>query len=219
LWIIDPSMATAETQGVAEIVGDWPGEHRLFQPALRRGDGPGPDTGYQTDGVVLMGSRASVDDGFAWLEVLRRWVEPIVSGQVRMPLLGICFGHQLIGHVAGAAVGFLGTDRVKRLGVEDSTLEGGTLIRGRQRIPVVVSHREELKHCPAGFRVVAHRPAVAVDGIEHEKLPIFAFQFHPEAREQFAGTAGIAPERIDDRVRAENRKLLAAFRRRVASER
>jgi GMP synthase-like glutamine amidotransferase len=213
LWIVDPSMRTAETEGVREVLGDWPGEHRLFQPALVPGDGPRPGDGYDTDAVVVMGSAASVYDELDWLGPLARWLEPIVDGSTAVPLLGICFGHQLIAHVAGAAIGFLDVDRRKRVGIEWATLEGGRLVAGSHRIPVVVSHREEVKERPQDFAVVARRDGVAIDGLEHRDRSIFSFQFHPEARGEFAGRAGIHPERIDARLLQENRRLLAAFRR------
>jgi GMP synthase-like glutamine amidotransferase len=215
LWVIDPSLARAEKQGVGEILNGWTGEHRLFLPALRPGDGPGRVTGYETDGVVLMGSMASVMDDLPWLDELGRWLEPIVDGTVRVPLLGICFGHQLIAHLAGARVGYLNEEREKRFGVETSVLEGGSLLPGRHEVRVVVSHREEVKECPATFRVVADRGSIAVDGLEHGRLPLFSFQFHPEAREEFAGHAGIRESLIDSRVREDNRRLLAAFRLRI----
>lgn len=217
LWVIDPSLAHAENQGIGEILNGWSGEHRLFFPALRPGDGPARGTGYDTDGVVLMGSRASVTDDHAWLDELGEWLEPIVSGTVRMPLLGICFGHQMIAHLAGARVGYLSEDREKRCGVETSVLERGELLPGRHELRVVVSHREEVKQCPRAFRVVARREPIAIDGLEHEGLPLFSFQFHPEAREEFAGHAGIRESLIDARVREDNRRLLAAFRLRIPS--
>lgn len=215
LWVIDPSMDRAEEQGTAEILDGWSGEYRVFHPALRPGDGPGPDTGHDTDGVVLMGSRASVLDDLEWLKALAAWMEPLVKGNVHVPVLGICFGHQLIAHLAGAEIGFVSADRDKRTGVETSVLDGGRLLPGRAELNVVVSHREEVKTCPSRFRVVARRGPIEIDGLENETLPIFSFQFHPEAREEFAFYAGIAESSIDERVRRDNRSLLAAFREQV----
>ena len=55
LWVIDPSMNNPEDEGIATIVDDWPGESRIFRPVLSPGDGPDPQSGYDTDGIVLMG--------------------------------------------------------------------------------------------------------------------------------------------------------------------
>ena len=212
LWIIDPSTRRPEEQGVGSILQGWPGESRLFRPALRPGDGPEPETGYAADGFVLMGSAASVYEPLPWIAPLAAWLGPLLTGEVRRPLLGICFGHQLIAHAGGGEIGDLTEDRAKRVAVEISELEGGRLLPGRHELRVVVSHREEVKRLPRGFRPVARRRGVAVDGMEHDDLPVFSFQFHPEAGEEFAGHAGLDLREIDDRLREDSRKLLAAFR-------
>src|ERR1044071_1515968 len=67
LIVIDPSIAFPEDEGVREVVGDWPGETKVLQPGLTPGDGPKPSDGYDADGIVLMGSRASVHDTFSWI--------------------------------------------------------------------------------------------------------------------------------------------------------
>ena len=217
LWIVDPAVAHAEHQAVAELAERWPGAHRVFRPAMAPADGPGPGTGHDADAVIVLGSRASVHDDLPWIERLAAWAAPLVDGSRPLPLLGICFGHQLIGHLAGAPVGLLAPDGAKRSGIETSYLEGGSLIPGTVALPVVVSHREEVKACPAGFRTVARRPGVTIDGLEHERLPIFSFQFHPEAREEFAEYAGIPPASIDERLKRDNGRLLQAFCDRAAA--
>ena len=150
-----------------------------------------------------------------WAERLSAWLRPILDGSRPIPLLGVCYGHQLIAHLAGGEVSFLDPDRTKRLGVETSELSGGRLLPGRHRLRVVVSHREHVTGVPEGYRVVAGRPGTPVDGLEHEQLPVFAFQFHPEARDEFADRAGIDPGAIDARLREDSGRVLQAFRERV----
>jgi GMP synthase-like glutamine amidotransferase len=212
LWIVDPAVVRAEDEGVAEVLHGWPGTSRLFRPALEPASGPRPDTGYDADAVVLLGSRASVHDDHAWLRDLAAWLRPIVAGEVRIPVLGICFGHQLLGHLAGARVGPLRADGSKLAAVVTSRCEGGRLVPGPRELRVVASHRERISEPRPGWRVTARRPEVEYDGIEHERLPLFGFQFHPEARTAFAASAGIAPTEIDERLRRDSAELLSAFR-------
>lgn len=212
LWIIDPSSRYPERQGVERILDGWRGSSRVFMPTLQPGDGPDANSGYATCGVVLMGSAASVHDPLPWLEPLRAWLQPIVDGTVDVPLLGICFGHQLIAHCAGGEVGWVREDGMKRLGVETSRIEGSRLLPGVDALRVVVSHREQVRSCPAGFRITARREGVAVDGLEHESRPVYSYQFHPEAGSEFAGRAGIRSELLDDRLNEDSRRLLGAFR-------
>jgi GMP synthase-like glutamine amidotransferase len=218
LWIVDPALYHAEDQGCGVILHGWPGESRIFRPALVPGDGPGPQTGHATDGVVILGSAASVHDPAPWLARLADWMRPLLDGRVRLPVLGICFGHQLIGHCAGAEVGFVRGDRAKLLGVAETRIAASRLLDGPRTLRVLVSHREEVKRCPEGYRVVAERDGVALDGLEHASLPVFSFQFHPEAREQFAERQGLDPDLLDARLRADSRRLLEAFQRLVLSQ-
>ncbi len=212
LWVIDPSTDHPEDEGVEQILEDWPGRSHLFRPALR-GDGPSPGDGYEADGFVLLGSRASVHDDLAWKDRLSTWIAPLLDGSVAKPLLAICFGHQLVAHLAGSEVGYLTSTRDKRVGIEHSRQHGGTLLAGDPELRVVVSHREEVKKVPPGYRRVATRAGSPIDGLEHERLPVFAFQFHPEAREDFMRSSGLDPRLIDDRVIEDSRRLLGAYRR------
>lgn len=212
LWVVDPSVSHPESQGVRRILEGWTGRHRVFRPALSPGDGPAPGDGYAIDGVVVMGSAASVHERLPWADELSAWLRPILRGEVVRPVLGICYGHQLVAHLAGGEVAFCREDRSKRLGVETSTLCGSRLLPEGGALEVVVSHCEEIKRAPGGYRVVARRGPIALDGLEHAALPIFSFQFHPEAGEEFAVRAGIAVGLLTARVREDSRRLLAAFR-------
>jgi GMP synthase (glutamine-hydrolysing) len=211
LWIVDPSIHQPEEQGVAEIAREWSGTYRVFEPGRVRGAGPTPDVGYDADAVVLMGSAASVYDTDDWLAALAAWLRPVLRGQPELPLLGICFGHQLVAHLAGGSVDWIRPDHAKRVGVEPTRLAGCRLVPGEHWLQVVVSHREEVKSAPDGYRVIADRAGSAIDGLEHRSLPIFSFQFHPEAREEFARRTGLDAARIDDRVREDGRRVLRAF--------
>src|SRR5690606_10668154 len=153
-------------------------------------------------------------DEFDWLDGLSHWLRPIVEGQRRLPLFGICFGHQLIAHLAGGTVGYLRPDHTKLLGFETSTLTTRLFDEPRE-VRAIVSHREEVKTVPAGFNVVGHRPNSTLDSLEHETLPIYSVQFHPEARDRFATRVGLPLEGIDEQLLTQSRGLLTAFQREV----
>lgn len=209
--MIDPSVAWPETEGCAEVIGDWPGEVRVVRPALDPGTWP-PPGGYGADGVVLMGSRASVHDDLAWLHRLGDWLDPLLDGARPIPLLGICFGHQLIAHRAGGRIGWLRPDHRGDLGVRETDLEGSRLFPDGRKMRVVASHAEIVEAAPPSFRVVASRDGVPVDAVEHERLPVFAVQFHPEARGSFLARRGADPSQLDADAAEANARLLASFR-------
>jgi GMP synthase (glutamine-hydrolysing) len=55
-------------------------------------------------GAVISGSHAMVTDREPWSETLAEWIRQAAS--MDTPLLGICYGHQLIAHALGGRVGY-----------------------------------------------------------------------------------------------------------------
>ena len=104
-----------------------------------------------------------------------------------VPVLGICYGHQLM------VTGLGGT--VERTGAAEygaTTLEtdaGGVLLAGipaRQR--VWMSHGDTSTAAPAGFTVTARTSVTPVAAIEDPARKLFGVQFHPEVVHTEHGT-------------------------------
>ena len=96
---------------------------------------------------------------------------------IKKPTLGICFGHQLIGITFGAFGQKMREDRdVQLIEVfEDSLLF--------DKLPTEFDMLED--HCetisiPQHFKLVASSDACVNEAMEHQSLPIFGVQFHPE---------------------------------------
>ena len=54
-------------------------------------------------GIIITGSHAMVTEKKSWSEKTAEWVKRAVDAE--MPLLGICYGHQLLAHAMGGVVG------------------------------------------------------------------------------------------------------------------
>ncbi len=97
-----------------------------------------------------------------------------------IPVLGICYGHQLIASLLGGRVergrGEYGRTLVK-LVERDPLFEGW----GSEE-EVWMSHADYVAEPPPGFRVLAVSENGYIAAMRHEEKPIYGVQFHPEVR-------------------------------------
>lgn len=128
------------------------------------------------DGVVLSGSQAMLSEQrvqskyAAEMEAIRG---------TRVPLLGICFGLQLIGCAYGSKVVKKGP--MIREYVDTQILKSDALFSGLPRtIRVLESHEEVLEPLPKGFELLATSRTSPIAAVRHSKLTMRGLQFHPE---------------------------------------
>lgn len=100
----------------------------------------------------------------------------------RVPILGVCLGHQIIGHVFGAVVEK--GERPMHGKVTKISTNGKGLF---QNLPLSydVTRYHSLVVCrenlPACIEVDAWSEDGVIMGMHHKKLPVYGVQFHPEA--------------------------------------
>ncbi len=127
--------------------------------------------------IILSGGPGSVYAGNNGLsEVI---VKKILDGSLNKPLLGICYGHQLIGQLAGARVakGVNAEYGISEIYVDE---KDGLFMDVPKTFNAWVSHFDEVKEAPEGFVTLAHSDTCPVEAMCHEEKEIFGVQFHPE---------------------------------------
>ncbi len=162
-WILDGMGIPRESARVVSVHEDEPL--------------PEPD---EPRGVVVTGSPAMVSEREDWSERTAAWLAEAVEAQT--PVLGICYGHQLLAHGLGGRVGInpngrqIGT-RVAELNEDsrDDPLLGGL----EARLQVQVSHMEAVLELPPVARLLGSAP-----GDPHHAFAVgpiaWGVQFHPE---------------------------------------
>lgn len=131
-------------------------------------------------GVIVTGSPAMVSERERWSEDTAGWLRDLVNAGV--PLLGVCYGHQLIAHALGGHVDYhpsgreIGTIRIECAdGARDDPLMTGT----PGSFAAHVSHQQTVLTLPRGAQILArsaHDPHHAV----RYAPQAWGLQFHPE---------------------------------------
>ncbi len=131
-------------------------------------------------GVIITGSHSMVTDHEPWSERAAAWLRP--AAERRTPMLGICYGHQLLAYALGGEVGNnprgheTGTVKVylNETGYADRLLGGLA-----NPLRVQVSHQETVLGLPPGARCLAWS-----DRDAHQAFlagaNVWGVQFHPE---------------------------------------
>lgn len=103
-----------------------------------------------------------------------------------IPVLGICYGAQLMARALGGAVEHTG---VREYGKTDMRVhDEGTLLSDLPLEQVVwMSHGDTITAAPAGFKVLAGTPVSPVAAMESVERRLFGVQFHPEVAHTPAG--------------------------------
>lgn len=163
--------------------GDWIADGLGKSVPHRRIDArSSPDMPAPSDiaGVVVSGSHAMVSDRLPWSEQLAQWLKTCVEAAV--PVLGICYGHQLLAHALGGQVADhpqgieIGTKEIR---LTEAAAQDPLFMALPQTFPAQLVHRQSVRVLPPQATLLACNTHEA-----HQAFRVgdcaWGVQFHPE---------------------------------------
>lgn len=105
--------------------------------------------------------------------------------ELGLPILGICYGEQLICHLLGGKVG---KSFEREFGkAEIKIISDSPLFKSVKNKQVWMSHGDHISKIPASFKVIANTGNAPFAAIADEKKKIYGVQFHPEVLHSLDG--------------------------------
>lgn len=139
-----------------------------------------PEIDDSVKGIILSGGPASVLAPNA--PSLN--IDAVTAG---LPVLGICYGAQLLAHQHGGVINRAATREYGRAHLSavkpDSQLLGGLSAKSQ----VWMSHGDSISALPEQYEIVGSTEDVQVAAFHHKEAPIWGIQFHPEVHHSTEG--------------------------------
>ncbi|EFE40345.1 hypothetical protein TRV_04924 [Trichophyton verrucosum HKI 0517] len=130
------------------------------------------------DAVLISGSKFdSFDTTTPWINRLVEFTKQVLA-QDRVRLIGVCFGHQIIGRALGARVGRSANGW--EASVHELTLtDQGREVFGVEKLNIMEMHRDVVYELPANTVALGHTPKCSIQGMYNPRRFI-SVQGHPE---------------------------------------
>ena len=160
------------------------------------------------DGVVITGSPASVNDDSAWIRRLEDTVRQLHA--LKRPMLGICFGHQLIAKALGGQVG--ASPAGLRVGTIRAQLQAHApwMQPAQPVVTLYAAQEEHVVALPPGAEVLGG-DAVCPVGFYRIGRHVFGTQCHPEFYPAFMQDAlQVLADELTPEARARGQAQLQA---------
>jgi len=140
---------------------------------------PEPNT---CDAWLITGSPAGVYENLSWILSLADFVRQTIGQSV--PMLGICFGHQLMAQALGGTVEK--SDKGRGIGVHEYELTGAgkKLFSGAHKLNLIAAHQDQVTKPPPGAELLASSDFCEYAGFMYGNAGL-SLQGHPEFTADF----------------------------------
>ncbi len=156
-------------------------EHGIYSELVAWDKAQAAIADRQPSGIIFSGGPNSVSaPGAPTIDV-----ESLVG---KCPILGICYGHQLLAYRLGGRVHAAHAGEYGRRQLVPVDAAGPSLVSGLDQWQVWMSHGDQVDSAPPGSVVTAQTDSCPVAAYEDRDKKIFAVQFHPEVSHTLAGS-------------------------------
>ncbi|KAK7420386.1 hypothetical protein QQX98_002809 [Neonectria punicea] len=143
------------------------------------------------DGVLLTGSQFTAFEDDAWVPGLTEFIQRVYT--TRKPLVGICYGHQMISRALGGTV--TRNPAGWEMAVERIELNSlGAKVFGKDSLHIHQVHQDAVVNTPPGVEAIGRSARCGVQ-IAYQPGRVLSFQGHPEFNDF------ITAHEIDERYR------------------
>ncbi|MFB6174805.1 MAG: type 1 glutamine amidotransferase [Candidatus Nanohalobium sp.] len=125
--------------------------------------------------VIISGSTSGIYEDEAWINALVEKTREYIEDDI--PVLGLCFGHQVIAKAMGAEV--VQMDGYE-IGYRPVDFRESEIFEGLDSVEYPFNtHQDKVTDMPEELESVAETDK-AVQGVQHRDKPVYGVQFHPE---------------------------------------
>jgi len=165
-------------------------------------DGEVAHSPAQADGWIITGSRSGAYENEPWIPPLEAFLRDSLAA--RVPVAGICFGHQILAQAMGGKV--VNSEKGWGFGIHDYTLvaQPAWLDQVPQNFAIPAIHQDQVVEVPEGAQVFAESDFCPIAGLVYGDIDnphAISIQPHPEMSAKFV--ADIAEERLKSIISAE----------------
>lgn len=175
----------------------WPSHHFVFEHFNILED-QWPTSTANCDAYLITGSKSGVYDQDEWIKKLTVWIQQ--QYRLSTPLLGICFGHQILAHALGGYASQcdrgwgVGTRTLPLIQPPSNTAIANEETDVTPSISLIYSHQDQVSQLPPAAQRLLGDDFCPYAAFEIPSK-VLAFQGHPEFTAEYLNR--LLPRRID----------------------